>query len=933
MMRHTVAVFLCALALLFVTLTGAQNQRPTPLAANQCELNNRCSVHCFFHGTCKDDGSCACKQGWKGVNCTEPTCDSCGKHGHCTPHGCKCSVGYTGDDCSRLVGVLPFTHPYCSLEGECVCDAHGNHCDSDSRIGPDLVPVMDTIRPYVEYKNFEACSCAVDEGCAQARPSKLLRFSMETLNKGNADLFIGDPGDYMESYLWHQCHQHPHFTHWVNFALIPQFESAHNNTRLGFKSGSTIIDSRRRDQSSASLVRRKFTDKQQGIQIGWTDWYPYWLDCQWIDVTGLELGPYILEVVVNPNHKVHEINYENNRGQMLIDCRPSCVHGKCDFGHSCVCEPGWTGRACDLAAAERAIGEGDEDEGDEHDAVLDPIDADEQLEQGHDLRRRYVVAAEPEPEAEADVVHDKSDEGQEETEQEERVCTPQCEGLHCGPDGCGGACGYCDDFQHCSPDGFCECTPQCLPDRRCGSDSCNGLCGECLEDEICESEHSQCVICEETCASGMCGYLCDGQTICPCPDGWLCDESRTCVCVPQCEGKECGASDGCGGTCHVAGCGNSTCVPNCHNRACGDDGCGGSCGQCAEHFVCLETGQCDCIPDCDGKQCGPDGCGGSCGDCSDTSEGHCFNGQCYCDDSCADIECGYNQCGRSCPSIDFDCSEARKSHGGHNFVCLLSKCACESTCDGLGFVACGPDHCGGVCGDCPSDMRCFNDWRCVEKRDAGVALRGYEVEMHYLTTAFVPPHKPSRSARASDDAQELERARWLRHVTGLLGVPTGSVVVHNWTQTRVEEDHQGNTDAVVVAFSLMSLRIGHPLANASASTNATVLALLATAPSVFAERLINTTSDAASRLQHWDNRGFFSVAIGPGSPGGGGGSGADPNDERWERFATVVVLGLVSGVVAVGLVAVAIIAVVRWRRRRSQQTGLSWVLTEEEEGL
>jgi hypothetical protein len=110
-----------------------------------------------------------------------------------------------------------------------------------------------------------------------------------------------------------------------------------------------------------------------------------------------------------------------------------------------------------------------------------------------------VVAAEPEPEAEADVVHEKSDEGQEETEQEERVCTPQCEGLHCGPDGCGGACGYCDDFQHCSPDvrrahalhvthnthvcvcvcvqGFCECTPQCLPDRRCGSDSCKYVAG------------------------------------------------------------------------------------------------------------------------------------------------------------------------------------------------------------------------------------------------------------------------------------------------------------------------------------------------------------------------------------------------------------------------------------------------------------------------
>lgn len=60
------------------------------------------------------------------------------------------------------------------------------------------------------------------------------------------------------------------------------------------------------------------------------------------------------------------------------------------------------------------------------------------------------------------------------------------------------------------------------------------------------------------------------------------------------------------------------------------------------------------------------------------------------------------QLSQSCPSIDFDCSEARKSHGGHNFVCLRNKCACESTCDGLGFVACGPDHCGGVCGACSS---------------------------------------------------------------------------------------------------------------------------------------------------------------------------------------------------------------------------------------
>jgi hypothetical protein len=246
-----------------------------------------------------------------------------------------------------MVGAVPFTRPFCNLDGQCICDAHGTQCASDSHVGPDLVPYMSSMEPYVEYKNFEPCNCAVDEGCAQARPSKLLRFSMETLNRGGADLFIGEPGDYMESYMWHQCHKHPHFTHWVEYILRPQFETEQNNTRVGFKSGSTIIDSRRVDRTNG-LPRRKFTDQLQGIQVGWTDWYPYWLDCQWIDITGLELGPYTLEVVVNPNNKVYETNYANNRGVVVIDCNPKCVHGKCDFGHSCVCEEGWTGTDCSV---------------------------------------------------------------------------------------------------------------------------------------------------------------------------------------------------------------------------------------------------------------------------------------------------------------------------------------------------------------------------------------------------------------------------------------------------------------------------------------------------------------------------------------------------------------------------------------------------------
>jgi hypothetical protein len=58
---------------------------------------------------------------------------------------------------------------------------------------------------------------------------------------------------------------------------------------------------------------------------------------------------------------------------------------------------------------------------------------------------------------------------------------------------------------------------------------------------------------------------------------------------------------------------------------------------------------------------------------------------------------------QACPNTDVDCSEARKAHAGHNFVCLQNNsCGCESVCDGLGFLTCGADQCGGVCGECPS---------------------------------------------------------------------------------------------------------------------------------------------------------------------------------------------------------------------------------------
>lgn len=147
---------------------------------------------------------------------------------------------------------------------------------------------------------------------------------------------------------------------------------------------------------------------------------------------------------------------------------------------------------------------------------------------------------------------------------------------------------------------------------------------------------------------------------------------------------------------------------------------------------------------------------------------------------------------------------------------------------------------------------------------------------------------------------------------------------------------KGNTDEVLVHFSLMDLQIGRRIGNTSQWANASAIErLLAIAPREFAERLINSTRNPTSRVERWLNQGFFSVNI-ERKPEGGGGGGNTPTsgDDDWrERWTLAVAIAAVGGLVVLGLVVVAIIALVRWRRRRFLQTGLSWVLTEEEEDI
>ncbi|KPM08908.1 lysyl oxidase-like protein 2-like protein [Sarcoptes scabiei] len=49
------------------------------------------------------------------------------------------------------------------------------------------------------------------------------------------------------------------------------------------------------------------------------DIYKYDLDCQWIDITDLHAGSYILKITINPEQKIPEKTFRNNAVKCLFD--------------------------------------------------------------------------------------------------------------------------------------------------------------------------------------------------------------------------------------------------------------------------------------------------------------------------------------------------------------------------------------------------------------------------------------------------------------------------------------------------------------------------------------------------------------------------------------------------------------------------------------
>ncbi|XP_041913235.1 lysyl oxidase-like 5a isoform X1 [Alosa sapidissima] len=182
---------------------------------------------------------------------------------------------------------------------------------------PDLIPDPYYIQAasYIQRVQMYALRCAAEENCLSRSaysPSVrdldyrvLLRFPQRVKNQGTADFLPVKPRHEWE---WHSCHQHYHSMEaFSNYDLLEI--SSERKVAEGHKASFCLEDT-----SCDHGVRRRYacTVHTQGLGPGCYDTYHANIDCQWIDITDVPPGNYILKVTVNPSRQVEESDFSNN---------------------------------------------------------------------------------------------------------------------------------------------------------------------------------------------------------------------------------------------------------------------------------------------------------------------------------------------------------------------------------------------------------------------------------------------------------------------------------------------------------------------------------------------------------------------------------------------------------------------------------------------
>jgi hypothetical protein len=155
-------------------------------------------------------------------------------------------------------------------------------------------------------------SCLLVEECVGGTGQRhLLRFDTITPNTGSGDLVMGVPSNHPDLFHYSECHGHYHFD---GYAVYDLLDAEGNVVAEGHKQAFCLLDW----ENWSGLPGGGYSCSNQGISSGWQDVYGGHLDCNWIDITDVPPGDYVLRISVNPpldatgKPPIIERDYENN---------------------------------------------------------------------------------------------------------------------------------------------------------------------------------------------------------------------------------------------------------------------------------------------------------------------------------------------------------------------------------------------------------------------------------------------------------------------------------------------------------------------------------------------------------------------------------------------------------------------------------------------
>jgi hypothetical protein len=184
--------------------------------------------------------------------------------------------------------------------------------------GPDLTLVQTEFENSLQRSTVTANTgnCWVAENCLTGYGQRtLIRFTTDIRNIGITDYFIGSPSTHPGQFSTVNCHGHAHYEGYAEYVLYP---TTGNRIPVGFKNGFCVMD-----LSCPAGIPAKYGCGNMGITAGCGDIYSSGLDCQWIDITDVPAGDYILAAKVNWDQSPDalgrsEMNYQNNWAQVCL---------------------------------------------------------------------------------------------------------------------------------------------------------------------------------------------------------------------------------------------------------------------------------------------------------------------------------------------------------------------------------------------------------------------------------------------------------------------------------------------------------------------------------------------------------------------------------------------------------------------------------------